>query len=191
MDAQVAVLAGTEQGDVEATGLTRVLTVGQQPLLAFRSDGTAGGTAVASGARRRVLVGGITGNARFVTAIEGTVFTQDVQLGTRSQVSAGAVVWRAAYVMGGVRGPAQEITPRGLRGAVDVGVRAGALGVWGDDLSAVLTGRSLTRALSGGAAVGWVPTVLTRLSVGYDITLVTGGREIIEHLLLLRVQQGF
>ncbi len=190
-DAQIAVLSGTEQGDLAATGLSRLLTVGQQPLLAFRNDGTAAGTTTASGPRTRVLLGGVAGDAHFVTAIEGTVFTQQVRLDARRQVSAGALVWRAAYVRGGTRQPTQEIRPSGPRGAIDIGIRAGGLGVWGQELATVITRRSVTHALSSGVAVAWVPTVLTRLSLGYDITLVRRGAEVREHFLLLRVQQGF
>ncbi len=191
LDVQIAMLAGTEQGDLEATGVSRLLTVGQQPLLAFRDDGTVAGTTVASGPRTRVLIGGAMGDAQFVTAMEGTLFTQHVRLDARRQISAGALVWRAAYVMGGTRRPTQEIVPSGRRGAIDIGIRAASLGVWGDELSSVITRRSVTHAVSTGLAVGWVPTVLTRLSLGYDVTLVRRARDIREHFLLLRVQQGF
>lgn len=193
--AQIAMLAGEEEGEVDATGLARLLTVGQQPLLSFRSDGTPGGTAVADGTRRRVLIGGLVGDRRFVTSVEGALLTQQARLGVplsaTRRVTAAALVWRAAYVLRGTRRPTQEIVPAGPRGAMDIGVRAGSLSAWGDALSTLITRRSVTHALSGGVAVGWVPTALTRLSVAYDITLTQPERAVREHFLLLRVQQSF
>ena len=189
--AQVAVLAGNEKGEAGATGLSRLLTVGQQPFLAFRDDGTANGTAVADGTRQRVLVGGLVGDHRFVTSIEGAVLAQHARLGVPLRTTSAALVWRAAYVLGGTRRPTQEIVPSGPRGALDVGVRAGSLGAWGEALPTLITGRSGTHALSGGAALGWVPTVLTRVSLAYDYTFGRPRRAIREHFLLLRVQQSF
>jgi phosphate-selective porin OprO/OprP len=193
--AQIALLAGNEEGEVDATGLARLLTVGQQPLLSFRADGTADGTAVADGTRRRALIGGLIGNRRVVTSVEGALLTQDVRLGDPGsaprRMTAAALAWRAAYVLGGTRRPTQEIVPTGPRGAMDLGVRAGSLSAWGDALPSFITRRSVTHALSGGVAVGWVPTALTRLSLAYDITLTQPARAVREHFLLLRVQQSF
>jgi hypothetical protein len=201
-DAQVALLEGRERGELDATGVSRLLTVGQQPLLAFRYDGTPTGTAVADGARRRLSVGALAGDDRTMLSLDGALFTQGVQIPgrigpgggvapLRRNVTAGAVSLRGARVFRGTRRPTQEILPDGTRGAIDVGARVGALGVWGEDIARVITRRSVTHAVSGGAAVGWIPTPLTRLSLAYDITVVRPGREVREHALLLRVQQGF
>jgi hypothetical protein len=83
------------------------------------------------------------------------------------------------------------VLPRHARGALDLGVRAATLSVWGNDIGAVITRRSITHAVSGGVAIGWIPTSLTRLSLAYDVTVVRPGREVREHALLMRVQQGF
>jgi hypothetical protein len=191
-DAQVAMLAGRERGEEEATGVARLLTVGQQPLLAFRNDGTPEGTALADGERRRLSAGALLGGARTVMAFEGALFTQAARAGTvRRNLTAGVVAWRVAHVVGGTRRPTQEVVPSTSRGAFEVGVRAAALGVWGNDLRAVITRRSVTHAASGGVAVGWIPTALTRLSLAYDITRVPTEPTLREHALLLRVQQGF
>lgn len=201
-DVQLSWLEGRERGELDATGVSRLLTVGQQPLLAFRNDGTPTGTAVADGARRRISAGALVGDARTMLALEGALFTQGARVpgqfspggalaGFRRDVTAGVVSWRAAHVFGGTRRPTQEVLPEAARGAVDVGVRAAALGVWGEDMAAVITRRSVTHAWSGGAALGWIPTPLTRLSLAYDLTVVRPGREVREHALLLRVQQGF
>jgi phosphate-selective porin OprO/OprP len=201
-DAQLALLEGRERGELGATGVARLLTVGQQPLLAYRNDGTPTGTVVADGVRRRVSAGAFAGDARTLLALEGALLTQRVRIpgpgapvggapDVRRDVTSGVVAWRAAHVVGGTRRPTQEVLPDGPRGAVDLGVRLAALGVWGEDIAGVLTRRSVTHAVSGGAAVGWIPTPLTRLSLAYDVTVVRPGRAVREHALLLRVQQGF
>jgi phosphate-selective porin OprO and OprP len=190
--AQLALLAGRERGDLEATGVARLLTVGQQPLLAFRSDGTAAGTAVADGTRRRLSAGGALGNARTMLALEGAVFSQAARVDADSRtVTAGVLSWRAGHVVGGTRSASQEVLPTTERGAIDIGARVSVLGVWGEDIGRVITRRSVTHAASGGVAVGWIPTSLTRLSLAYELTVVPPRHTIREHALLLRVQQGF
>jgi len=54
-----------------------------------------------------------------------------------------------------------------------------------------VSGRSERRIAGLGAAIGWVPSSLTRLSVAYDITAADGLRRVREHALMLRVQQAF
>lgn len=190
--AQLALLAGRERGDLEATGVSRLLTVGQQPLLAFRSDGTDDGTAVADGGRGRLSAGGLVGNAQTLLAFEGALFTQGARVGAdRRAVTAGVLTWRAGHVVGGTRRASQEVLPTSDHGAIDVGARVSMLGVWGEDIGRVITRRSVTHGASGGLAVGWIPTSLTRLSMAYELTVVSPGRVVREHALLLRVQQGF
>jgi phosphate-selective porin OprO/OprP len=190
--AQLALLAGRERGDLEAAGVARLLTVGQQPLLAFRSDGTGVGTAVADGTRRRLSAGGVLGNARTMLAVEGALFSQAARIDAESRtVTAGVLSWRAGHVVGGTRSVSQEVLPTSERGAIDFGARVAVLGTWGEDIRRVITRRSVTHAASGGVAVGWIPTSLTRLSLAYELTVVPPGRTVHEHALLLRVQQGF
>jgi phosphate-selective porin OprO and OprP len=189
---QLALLAGTERGDTDATGLTRLLTVGQQPLVAFRSDGTVAGTVVADGMRHRLSMGGVVGDVRTMLGLEGALFSQRAALADqRRTISSGAVALRAAHVRGGARRASQDVIPTAAHGALDVGLRVGVLGVWGDALDSILTRRSATRAINAGVAVAWIPTTLTRLSIAYDQTRVRGHSGVREHLVLLRVQQGF
>ena len=101
------------------------------------------------------------------------------------------LAWRAGYVFGGTRRATQEVLPTTDRGALDLGARMSVLGVWGEDIGRVITRRSVTHAVSGGLAVGWIPTALTRLSLAYELTLVSPGNTVREHALLMRVQQGF
>lgn len=191
-DMQVALLAGRERGEANATGVSRLLTVGQQPLLAFRNDGTTAGTSLADGARRRLSLGGAMGDERTMIGLEGALFSQAVRLErVRRELTASGLTVRAAHARGGTRRPTQEIVPSSRRGAIDLGVRVGVLGAWGDDIDAVITRRSATHVASAGAAVAWIPTTLTRLSLAYDLTKVRRERGIREHFLVLRVQQGF
>ncbi len=191
-DVQLALLAGRERGEANATGISRLLTVGQQPLLAFRNDGTIASTAIADGARNRLSLGGAIGDARTMFGLEGALFTQEVRLDrVRRELTASGLSVRVAHLRGGTRRPTQEVVPAGTRGAIDVGLRLGALAAWGDDIRAVITRRSATHALSAGTAIAWIPTTLTRLSLAYDVTTVRRERGVREHLLLVRVQQGF
>lgn len=52
-EVQAGVLAGRERGTDESPALSRILSVARQPILTFQDDGTAAGTVVAAGARRR------------------------------------------------------------------------------------------------------------------------------------------
>ena len=192
VDLQAAALVGQERGDVDATGVSRLLTIGQQPLLAFRDDGTMAGTAVADGPRQRFSAGGVLGNARSMVALEGALFTQTARRGdARRSVTAGGISWRAAHAWGGTRRPTQELLPTGPRGAFDVGVRLSTLGAWGVGIVDVITPRSVTHTISSGVAFAWSPSSHTRVSLAYDQARVRKERGAREHLVLLRVQQGF
>ncbi len=191
-DVQASLLDGRERGSLEAPAMTRILTVGQQPLTALRNDGSPEGTVVAAGARRRASAGAMLGMPRGMLALEGALLSQrgalDAVVGTVT--TAGAVL-RGTWVWNGRLLPSQEIVPASPRGAAEVGFRAGMLGSWGDGAGALLSARSDRRAVSGGMAVGWTPGALTRLSIGYDVTAANGLRSIREHSLMARVQQAF
>ncbi len=191
-DIQMAILAGRERGDTEATGLSRLLSIGQQSLLAFRNDGTSVGTTVADGTRRRVSFGGVVGDTRTMMGLEGALLSQSAALGSdRRRITSGGVAWRAAHLRGGSRRSSQEVVPSHSRGAIDFGLRVSALGVWGSEIETLLTRQSATHAVSGGLAFAWIPTTLTRISLAYDRTRIQRERGVREHLVLLRVQQGF
>lgn len=198
---QASLLTGRERGSVESPALPRVLSVAQQPLLVFRDDGTAAGTTRAGGARTRVSAGLLFGSRRDVFALEGAGLRQRV--GTDRSVATpviGAVGLRAARVWRGERLPTQEIVPTSGQRAWDVGARAGFVSAWGRDLLPLLTNASATHAYTGGMAVSWLPTSLTRLTMAYDFTwrrarvpLATSRPSSAspEHAVLFRWQQGF
>lgn len=192
VDAQASVLDGRERGSLESPAMTRILTVSQQPIAAFRNDGTAAGTVVAAGRRRRASAGAIVGTGRTMLALEGAMLSQRGTLnGVAGTVTTMGYVLRSTRVWNGRQLPSQETVPASARGAIEAGVRVAALGSWGDGAGALLSARSDRRAASAGVALGWVPGSLTRLSLAYDVTATAGLREVREHALMFRVQQGF
>ena len=98
---------------------------------------------------------------------------------------------RAHRVWNGRQLPSQDIVPSSPRGALELGVRFGSIGAWGDGSAALLSARSVRRAAGAGIALGWIPGPLTRLSLAYDMTATDRLRTVREHALMLRVQQAF
>jgi phosphate-selective porin OprO/OprP len=191
-DVQGSMLEGRERGSLESPAMARILTVGQQPIAAFRNDGTLAGTVTAAGTRRRASAGAKVGSGRSMLALEGAMLSQRGALnGVAGTVTTMGYVLRTNRVWNGRQLPSQEIIPASSRGAFEVGLRVGVLGNWGDGASTLLSALSERRVASAGAALGWVPGTLTRLSVAYDLTAADGLRRVREHALMLRVQQAF
>lgn len=192
VDAQASLLEGRERGSLESPAMSRILTVGQQPLTAFRNDGTLAGTVIAAGTRRRASVGAIVGAERGMVALEGALLSQRGALnGTAGVVTTGGWVLRGVRVWNGRQLPSQDVVPASSLGAFEVGARIGAIGTWGSGAGTLLSSRSERHAAGAGIAFGWTPGTLTRLSIAYDVTATDGRREIREHALMLRVQQAF
>jgi phosphate-selective porin OprO/OprP len=192
VDVQAGLLAGSERGTADSPALSRVLSVAQQPILTFRRADGALGTARAAGARTRLSTGALLGSRTSMMALEGALFTQRVdfaQQGYSPTVGAGTL--RVARVWNGTRSRLQEIVPRNRTGAFDLGVRGGVVGTWGEGLGAIVTRGSVTHARTAGVAVSWLPSVLTRLTLGYDITTRRSSSAPHEHAVLARWQQGF
>lgn len=189
---QGSVLEGRERGSLEAPAMSRILTVGQQPIAAFRNDGTLAGTVIAAGTRRRASAGAMVGTGRSMLGLEGAMLSQRGALnGSAGTVTTLGTVLRAHRVWNGRQLPSQEIVPASSRGAFEAGVRVGTLGSWGNGAGLLLSPLSDRRVASAGVAVGWVPGTLTRLSLAYDITATDRLRRVREHALMLRVQQAF
>lgn len=191
-EVQVGVLWGAERGTVEAPAASRLLSVAQQPILSFRNDGTVEGTVRAAGTRTRASTGALVQTGTTLFSVEGALLSQRVEQGDRISTPvflAGAV--RAAHVWHGQRVGAQEVLPHSSRGAVEVGARAGVVEAQGGALPGLITRSSVTGASTAGVAVSWLPTPLTRMTVGYDITVRRASSAPHEHALLARWQQGF
>ena len=192
VEAQVGMLAGREQGTIDAPALTRLLSVAQQPVLAFRNDGSDSGTVRAAGARQRFSAGVQLGGRRSLVSAEGALLRQRVErAGVVVTPVFGAATLRLARTWNGVRSQLHEVMPSTARGALDVGVRAGLIAAWGDGLASSVTRTSATHAQTGGLAVSWVPTRLTRMTVAYDLTVRRPAGTSREHSVLARWQQGF
>ena len=192
IDAQFAVLAGSERGTMDAPALARVLSVAQQPILAFRNDGSDSGTVIAAGARQRVSAGVQFGGRRAVVGVEGALFRQRVErAGVAVMPVLGAATVRLARTWNGDRSQVHDVIPRTPRGAMDLGLRAGLVQVWGSGVATSITRASATFAQTAGLAVSWVPTPLTRLTVAYDITVRRRAGTTQEHGAIMRWQQGF
>lgn len=189
---QVGVLTGRERGSAESPALSRILSVSQQPLLVFRDDGSEVGTVRAAGSRTRGSAGARLASGSTVAAVEAAWLRQRVGRGGAEYApTVGAVAGRVARAWNAERTRTQEVIPRSPRGAVEVGVRGGFIGAWGDSLPTLLSRASVTHAHTGGIAVSWLPTALTRLTMAYDITRRRQPTAPQEHALLVRWQQGF
>jgi len=191
VDVQASVLAGREQGSPDTPGLARLLSVSQLPLVVFRDDGSASGTSFADGDRGRGSVGGVAGTARWMTGAELAHQWQTIRLGDRREnLQASAVSVRAALVMGGDRAATQVVTPRGRRGALEFGVRAGLLQVRFDERVPLLVRGAPRYVRTAGVVASWIPTSTTRLSAGIDVTHPNLSRNT-EHAAVVRWQQAF
>jgi phosphate-selective porin OprO and OprP len=191
-DVQAGILTGSERGTADAPALSRVLSVAQHPILVFRGADGASGAVRAAGARTRLSSGAILGTRTSMLALEGALFTQRVdQAGQGYSPTIGAGTLRVARVWNGTRSRAQDIAPRSRSGAIDVGLRGGMVGTWGDGLGVLLARGSATHAGTAGVAASWLPSPLTRLTLGYDVTTRRRSSAPREHALLARWQQGF
>jgi hypothetical protein len=100
-----------------------------------------------------------------------------------------AFAWSRAWR--GTRAADYTITPADGRGAIEAGVRFGAVWVDPDAIARFAAPGSSGRALGGGVALSWLPSAATRVSVSYDLTAEDRGVTRREHAFVLRVQQGF
>ena len=191
LDLQGSVLAGREQGSTETPALARLLSVGQLPLVVFRGDGSASGTSIADGKRGRGSVGGVAGTSRWMAGAEVAHQWQQVRLADRRvNFRTSAASLRAAHVVGGERAATQEVTPRTRMGALEFGVRVGLLQVRFDERVPLLVGGAPRHVRTGGVVASWIPTSMTRLSAGVDLTHPNLSRHT-EHAAVVRWQQAF
>jgi hypothetical protein len=126
-----------------------------------------------------------------MAGLEAVEQWQEVQLASNStQLRSTALSLRSAVVFNGARDVNQEITPRSVRGAIEVGARLGMLQFRHDPTIRVLTSGAVREAHTGGMAVSWIPTSSTRLSASVDVTAPSfGGRH--EQVAVVRWQQSF
>ena len=188
----LSLLAGQARGlRTDGTGPARLLTPGQRALFAYATSGP--DPVVADGRRGRAAAGlehVARRDAWHVEVIAAEDGVRRVATGHAALVHGGAsAAW--SRVWRGVRAADYVVTPSHARGAIEAGGRLGAAWVDPDALRRFGAAGASGRGLSTGAALSWLPTTATRLTVGYDLTREDRGAQRTEHAIVLRVQQGF
>lgn len=191
--AHAGFIAGRAQGrraDV-ATQPSRILTIGQQTVFAYSSDPA--DPVLADGGRWRAELGLESVGARVAWHVEA----MEVEDGIRRQAIAYETVRHVglgagiSVVHGGQRLADYRIVPSAGRGALEWGLRAGAVSVGDDAVARFGAPGSVARAANVGVALGWLPTAFTRFTASYDIMRLGRSRSNAEHAFIVRVQQQF
>lgn len=201
----VAGSLGDKAGTPAATELPRFRTAGQQTFFAYRADGDAAGTAVASGRHLRLAPQGWLYAGPFGLMAEWTASKQRVALGEAAR-SLRHEAWQVtlSWAPTGERlsfqgtAPERPFEPGGPgRGAVVLSVRASALEIDRDAFPRFADpARSARRASALGAGVSWDLVRRNRLMLDVERTTFAGGgpggsdRED-ETALFLRLQVAF
>jgi hypothetical protein len=123
-------LAGRASGSGDAaTQPSRILTIGQQPIFAYRSSGP--DAVIANGDRWRGELGIQSIGSQVAWHLEVLEVEDGIRLhdGTRQAVKHAGAGAAMSVVRGGRRAPNYAITPTSTRGAVEWGVRAGLVRV--------------------------------------------------------------
>lgn len=185
-------LAGRATGRGEAaTQPSRILTIGQLPVFAFRASGP--DAVLADGDRWRGDIGIQSVGSRVawhveLLEVEDGIRRHDIPHEAVKHVGFGAA-W--SIVRGGRRTADYAITPSSDRGALEWGVRIGSVQVEEAAVASLAEPGSAARARNVGAAISWLPSAVTRLSLGYDVTRLDRVRLPREHAVIVRVQQVF
>ncbi|MCL4837153.1 MAG: porin [Thermoanaerobaculia bacterium] len=204
----LAATAGSTTGSTAAPGLPSYRTPGGQSYFSYRADGTAAGTAVADGTRRRLAPQGWLYAGPFGGMVEWTRSEQEVVRGT----TRAALVhegWQVSltWVLTGERFSERGVTPRrpyaargSGKGAVSVSLRAGELAIDPDVFPHFADpARSARRATNLDAAANWLLNRNVKLVVDYQHTSFDGGDRLgdavrdreTERVVLTRFQLSF
>ena len=204
----LAATAGSATGSTAAPGLPSYRTPGGQGFFSYRADGTADGTAVADGTRRRLAPQGWLHAGPFGGLVEWTRSEQEVVRGaTRAvlvnegwQVSLTWVLTGETFSERGVT-PRRPFAARGSgKGAVSLSLRAGQLSIDPDSFPHFADpARSARRATNLGAAANWLLNRNVKLVVDYQRTSFDGGDRLgtavrdreTEQVVLTRFQLSF
>ena len=185
-------LAGRASGRGEAaTQPARILTIGQRPVFAFRASGT--DPVIADGSYWRGDVGVESIGSRVawqveVLKVEDGISRQGTAHDAVKHTGYGAA-WSAVY--GGRRTRSYAIIPASRWGAVEWGLRVGMVQVGPGAVTRYAEPGSVAHARSVGGAIAWLPSAVTRLAASYDMTRLSGPRHLVEHAVIVRVQQTF
>lgn len=199
----IAVSTGSPAGTVSSPNLPAYRTAGQTTFFAHRNDGTAAGTTVAAGSRRRVAPQATFYRGPFGFLAEYVRSKQEVRRGAaRGDVSNTAWQGAASWVFGGTasdRGvsPEHPFAGRGSGpGAFEVAARYSAIDV-GDEAFPVFSNpdTAARRARGLGVGVNWWANRNARVMLSYESTRFDGGATIgnrpDERVLVTRFQVSF
>jgi phosphate-selective porin OprO/OprP len=201
----VAGTLGAEHGTAASPALPTYKSPGQNTFFSYRGDGTAAGTVVANGRRRRIAPQGYYHWGRVGLLGEWIRSTQVATLGANTQTLR-ATAWQAAgsFTLTGEDASYKGVTPRhpieagrGGRGAVELVGRYSALII---DPVAFPTfanpASSAQRAREWAAGVNWYPERGVKVSVNYSQTkylagAAAGGDREKEEAILTQLQLAF
>jgi len=199
---------GSQTGTVGAPGLPSYRTSGQQTAFSYRSDGTASGTTLADGNRRRLTPQGWLYSGPWRVFAEWTQSSQEV-LRAASRATLTHVAWQ---VVGSWALTGEPITERGVvprrpfdlagggRGAVVVSLRYGELTLDRDAFPLFADpAKSVRHAANLGGSVAWLLNRGVKLMLDYQRTAFSGGASAsagagdrqTEQALLTRFQLAF
>lgn len=188
----LSALAGTARGRrTDGTGPARLLTVGQRPIFAYDADTL--DPVAADGRRWRGAAGLEYVSRRDAWHLELIAAEDGVRRNAtgRAALRHGGAATAWSRVWRGTRAADYTIAPADARGAIEAGVRLGAVWVDPDAIARFAAPGSSGRAVGGGVALSWLPSAATRVSLAYDLTVEDQGSVRREHAFIFRVQQGF
>lgn len=201
----IAATRGEQEGTAAAPGLpTLRSSLGREPFLRFRGDGTAANTVVADGQRTRVSPQGYFYLGSFGSTAEYVRSVQEVRRGEAAgELASHAWQTTATYVLTGepatYRGvtPARPFSPRaGSWGAVELAARASALEVDRDAFPLYADPARWSRSVEAWAVgVNWYLNRDVRVLVNYERTsfdaAAGGTARPAEQALVTRFQVAF
>ncbi len=175
---------GDQNGTVTAPGLPTYRSASLQNVFFYRGDGTAAGTTLADGARRRLAPQGWIYAGPWLAFAEWTQSSQEVARGT-SRATLTHVAWQLAtsWALTGERITERGVVPlrpfdlsgRG-RGAVVVSLRYGQLTLDRDAFPLFADpAKAVRREANLGVSVSWLLNRGVRLMLDYQHTVFTGG----------------
>jgi phosphate-selective porin OprO and OprP len=180
----VAASQGTQRGTTAVPALAVYRTSGQQIFFRYLSDGTAAGTVLADGTRRRVSAQGYYYAGRLGVLAEHVHSSQDIRRGF-AVGDADANAWQlaASWVLTGEDASYRSVTPKtafepasGTWGAFEVTGRYQDLRLAGD-LFPVFANRAVSaeRAQVGAAGLNWYLNRNVKVVFDYEEAHFSGG----------------
>ena len=180
----VAASYGTQRGTAATPALAVYRTSGQQVFFRYASDGTATGTVLADGKRRRISAQGYYYSGRLGVLGEQVYSSQEIRRGSLlGDGSANAWQLAGSWVLTGENASYRGVTPKtafepanGTWGAFELTARYQELRL-ADDLFPTFASRtaSAERARAGAIGLNWYLNRNVKVVFDYEQTHFTGG----------------